>query len=136
VFDKTLSKWRHLSAFLLQPSRSTREAPHPNQQDLQPTIARNLAVINNILKPFITVNPDNQRSQERNLSAILFEGAQLGLLLFSQPSIWVWGWKVSSGEGGGVRRRAFVVFPSLGERVERHGRERVREVVVPVVVDL
>jgi len=136
VFDKALSKWRHLSAFLLQPSRSTREAPIPIQQDLQPVIARNLAVINKILKPFIDLNPDNQRSQERNLSAILFEGAQLGLLLFSQPSIWVWGWKIGSGEGGGVRRRTFVVFPSLGERVERHGRDRVREVVVPVVVDL
>lgn len=35
---------------------------------------------------------------------------------------------------GGERK--WVVFPGIAERVERYGRQRVREVVAPVVVDL
>jgi hypothetical protein len=88
-----------------------------------------------------------------NLSAIVFEGAQLGLLLFCQPSTWMFSWKASarddiSGkgkEGSQVTTsdmsttrtgtgRMWVVFPGIGESVERHGRQRVREVAAPVVV--
>jgi len=34
------------------------------------------------------------------------------------------------------KEKVLVVFPSLGEKIERHGRQRVREVSLPVVIDL
>lgn len=145
MFDKAFTKWRHLSAFLLEPMRSSREAPKANEQELQGAISRNIALINGVLKPFIKPGLESQRYQEDNLSAIIFEGAQLGLLLFSQSSVWVFGWKSPSREEVEKIRpvvtttrkgKVLVVFPSLGERTERHGRQRLREVSLPVVIDL
>lgn len=92
-----------------------------------------MALINGVLKPFINPSAESQRSQENNLNAIIFEAAQLHLLLFSQPSIWQIGWNISGVHGG---KNVFVVFPSLAEQVERHGRQRLREVSAPVVVEL
>ena len=93
-----------------------------------------------------------QGYQEDNLKAIIFQGAQLGLLLFCQPSTWAFGWKATSNESkdySGVGKgssqvttsdlsgaRKWVVFPGIAERVERHGRLRFREVVVPDAVYL
>lgn len=83
------------------------------------------------------------------MRAIIFQGAQLGLLLFCQPSTWVFGWKASSREENGRGKdgsqvttsdlsgaRLWVVFPGIAERVERHGRQKVREVVSPVAIDI
>jgi hypothetical protein len=138
VFDKAFTKWRHLSAFLLEPSRTSREAPKANEREVQAAIGHNVALINSILKPFINPGVDSQRSQENNLSAIIFEGAQLGLLLFSQPSVWTFNWKVDAREELSGRRggRPFIIFPALGEQVESHGRLRLREVFAPVVIEL
>jgi hypothetical protein len=137
VFDKAFTKWRHLSAFLLEPSRSTREAPKANDRDLQAAIGRNITLINGVLLPFIKADVASSRYQEKNLGAIILEGAQLGLLLFSQPSVWVWGWKAPQDGASGVKGgRPFVIFPSLAERVEQSGRQRLREVSPPVVVQL
>ena len=138
VFDKAFTRWRHLSAFLIEPSRASREAPKANETELQPAIRRNVALIYSILKPFINPGVESQRSQENNLSAIIFEGAQLGLLLFSQPSVWTFGWKVPVREdtNGGRAGRLLVIFPALGEQIERHGKPRLREVSAPVVIEL
>jgi hypothetical protein len=138
VFDKAFTKWRHLSAFLIEPSRTSREAPKANEREIQAAIGRNVALINAILKPFINPGLESQRSQENNLRAIILEGAQLGLLLFSQPSVWAFSWKVPIGEESSGNRagRPFIVFPALGEKIERHGRQRLREVSAPVVIEL
>lgn len=94
-----------------------------------------------------------QRYQEDNLSALILEGAQLGLLLFCQPSVWLFSWKATVTEearekdgsrvrttdmstGGMGSGETLVVFPGIGERTERHGRHRVRELAAPVVVRL
>jgi hypothetical protein len=96
-----------------------------------------------------------QRYQEDNLRAILFQGAQLGFLLFCQPATWVFSWKASLGkeeygrrgegkigtrvtnsEMAGAENGGLVVFPGIGEKVERQGRVRVREVVEAEVVSL
>jgi len=98
-------------------------------------IESNVALINGILEPFIIPGVDAQLAQQRNLSAIIFRGAQLGLLLFSQPSVWVFGWKEPVTTESGTRR-TIVVFPSLAEVKERNGKQRLREIAAPAVVHL
>jgi hypothetical protein len=153
VFEKAFTKWRQLSAFLLEPIRSNRQPPQANQQELQPAIGRNVALINSVLKPFLNPGSESQRYQERNLSAIVFQAAQLGLLLFSQQSIWVFDWepsrredvvngdkpgtRVMTAEVGAGRKtvgRTLVVFPAIGETIFRHGPRRIRTVVAAVEV--
>ena len=138
-----------MSAFLLSPTRSSRDPPQANEQELRNAINQNVAHINGVLKPFIKTG-EVQRYQEDNLKAIIFQGAQLGLLLFCQPSIWVFGWKAPSREERNGREkdgsqvattdmsgaRMWVVFPGIAERAEKHGRQMIREVVAPVAVDL
>jgi hypothetical protein len=146
VFNRAFTKWRQLCAFLLEPARSNREAPKANERELRNAIDQNVRLINAVLRPFVKSGVENERSQEGNLRAILFEGAQLGLLLFSQPSIWVPSWRSStgqdfdSGKRGSAhasttnRNRTLVVFPALGELIERHGTKRWRFVTDPVEV--
>jgi hypothetical protein len=142
-------KWRQLSSFLLSPTRSTRDPPQANEQELRNAINQNVALINGVLKPFIKTG-EVQRYQEDNMKAIVFQGAQLGLLLFCQPSVWVFGWKASSREQRNAREkdgtqegttdmsgaRMWVVFPGIAEKDEKHGRQMIREVVAPVAVDV
>jgi hypothetical protein len=153
VFEKAFTKWRYLSAFLLEPIRSNRQAPQANQQELQRAIGRNIALINSVLKPFLNPGSESQRYQERNLSAIVFQAAQLGLLLFSQQSVWVFDWEpsrredlvngdkpgigVTTTEVGAGRKtvgRMLVVFPAIGEIIYQHGSRRMRTVAAAVEV--
>lgn len=140
-----MDKWRHLSSFLLEPIRSNRETPKANEADLRNATDENVKIINGVLKPFIKPGPETERSQENNLRAIIFEGAQLGLLFFSQPSIWVRSWKQSSRQaekhgsspGSNLKRnRTLVVFPAMGELTERHGAKRFRLVTEAVEVGI
>jgi len=144
VFNRAFTKWRQLCAFLLEPVRSNREAPKANERELRNAIDQNVRLINSVLGPFVKPGTESARSQENNLRAILFEGAQLGLLLFSQPSIWVPRWTSATGQDFDSekrgqshasttnRNRTLVVFPALGELIERHGTKRWRFVTDPV----
>jgi len=153
VFEKSFTKWRYLSAFLLEPIRSNRQPPQANQQELQRAIGRNVALINSVLKPFLNPGSESQRYQERNLSAIVFQAAQMGLLLFSQQSVWVFDWEPSrredvvNGDKPGTRvtttevgvgrktvGRMLVVFPATGEIIYRNGSRRMRTVAAAVEV--
>jgi hypothetical protein len=116
-------------------------------------IGRNVALINSVLKPFLNPGSESQRYQERNLGAIVFQAAQLGLLLFSQQSIWVFDWepprreevvngdkpgaRVTTTEVGVARKtvgRMLVVFPAIGETIYRHGSRQIRMVAAAVEV--
>jgi hypothetical protein len=153
VFEKAFTKWRYLSAFLLEPIRSNRQPPQANQQELQRAIGGNVALINSVLKPFLNPGSESQRYQERNLSAIVFQAAQLGLLLFSQQSVWVFDWEpsrredlvngdkpgigVTTTEVGAGRKtvgRMLVVFPATGEIIYRHGSRQMRTVAAAVEI--
>jgi hypothetical protein len=153
VFERAFTKWRTLSAFLLEPIRSNRQPPKANEQELHHAIGRNVALINSVLKPFLNPGHESQRYQERNLSAIAFQGAQLGLLLFSQQSVWVFDWepsriedavngdkpetRVTNAEVGVARKavgRTLVIFPAIGETIYRHGSRRIRTVTAAVEI--
>jgi hypothetical protein len=144
-----------LSAFLLQPIRSSREALKANEQELQGAINRNIASINTILSSFIKPDLDNQRRRQDNLGAIIFAGAQIGLLLFSQPFEWQISWQptssrteLASGDKAGFRTtineirgqemkkvKTLVVFPAIGERID-NGVKRVRVIAHGVEVEV
>jgi hypothetical protein len=153
VFEKAFTKWRYLSAFLLEPIRSNRQPPQANQKELQRAIGSNVALINSVLKPFLNPGSESQQYQERNLSAIVFQAAQLGLLLFSQHSVWIFDWELSrredlvNGDKPGTRvtttevgagrktvGRMLVVFPAIGETIYQHGSRRMRTVAAAVEV--
>lgn len=137
VFDEALLKWKAITAYLIEPSRSVkREAPKPDRADLQNAIASNVEMINMVLEPFFKTAPDRRQAQVDNLSAIIFQAAELGLLLFSQPSERVFFWEAPSSNGPPVPRKStsgsLVVFPGIGEKTERNGERRFRRVASPV----
>lgn len=85
----------------------------------------NLKVLNHVLAPFM-LNGSKNLEWERNLRAIIFSGAELGLTLFSQQSTWVYDWKQQKSDSMGI-----VVFPALLEKVM--GKTRLRIVSEAVV---
>jgi hypothetical protein len=140
VFYKAFSQWRHLTAFLIQSVRTSRDAPKPNKEKLQGALSLNVERINEVLQPFIKPDPEVQRYQKENLGAIAFKVAELGLILFSQPSTWVFGWTAPSHgsieKKGGAGRAVLVVFPALSELMERGGKNQARTVVDRLAVEV
>jgi len=98
---------------------------------------RNVKLLNGILQPFIKPGKEAQLAQYDNLASIILEGAHFGTLLFSQPSLWVFGWDGKNlnrndrrtGAGNGGPNKILVVFPSIGKVVSRGGSEHLRVVV-------
>jgi hypothetical protein len=99
-------------------------------------------VLNGILQPFIKPGTEAQLAQSDNLASIILEGAHFGILLFSQPTIWIFGWdkKISSqagskdrrsgsGSGNGSAKNTLVVFTSIGKVITRDQSEHLRVVV-------
>jgi hypothetical protein len=140
----------------LQPIRSNREALKANERELQEAINRNITSINTVLSSFIKPNLDNQRRRQDNLGAVIFAGAQIGLLLFSQPFEWQLSWQPTSSrtefvgdDKGRIRAtimevrgqqnmmaRTLVVFPAIGERIDSNGVRRTRVIAQCVEVEI
>lgn len=127
AFESAFKKWKHLSSFLLVPNRSFREDPKVNESQIRPAIDMNLKAFNHVLSPFMISDSKNNMGWEKNLRAIIFSGAELGLTLFSQQSTWVFDWN----QHGRSDSMAVVVFPALLEEVK--GRTRLRIVSEAVV---
>jgi hypothetical protein len=82
-----------------------------------------MAILNQLLQPFIRLGVESERQQETNLRAILFEGAKFGLMLFSQSTSWHFDWKARrraakshSNRNRSARddsRSIVVIFPAL-----------------------
>lgn len=156
MFEKAFTKWRHLSAFLLQPIRSSREALQANEQELQEAINGNIASINIVLNSFINPSLEDQRRRQDNLRAIIFAGAQIGLLLFSQPFEWQFSWQAASnrtefvgGDKAGTQAtsteirgqqdmlaRTLVVFPAIREKIDGDGVRRIKVITEAVEVEV
>ncbi|RDW63373.1 hypothetical protein BP6252_10918 [Coleophoma cylindrospora] len=145
AFDQVFTRWRHLSAFLIEPVRTNRDAPKVDSSTLAGAISRDVALINSALQPFLKPGEVAQREQKANLGAIILEGAKIGLLLFSQPTIWRFGWSSAERKNtnhgdknakketygtasGSAGSRLLVVFPSL-EDLGSNGRSRRRKIL-------
>jgi hypothetical protein len=147
-----------LSAYLLSTWRSNREAPKLNDENLAPNISTNIALIDAVLIPFLKAGHNTQQQQEDNLKGIIRDAAELGFLLFCQPSIWTFDWtllqaserldadadaddtsahaKHRNRKSGGNGGKKLVVFPAIGEETYKNGRLYWRILEDAVVVDL
>lgn len=143
AFSNAFTKWRHLTASLLSPLPSRPDSVESNS-NLRPAVDRNVKLLNGILQPFIKSGTEAQVAQSDNLASIVLEAAHFGLLLFSQPVLWIFGWdgKVlnqsgrddrRSGAGNGSANKMLVVFPSVGKVIKKDGSENLRVVVDAVL---
>jgi hypothetical protein len=98
-------------------------------------------LLHNILRPFIKSGPEAQLTHSDNLSSIILEGAHFGIVLFSQPTVWIFEWdgkdlnqggrsgrRSGNGNGNGSVNKFLVVFPSIGKVIARDGKEQFRVV--------
>lgn len=108
-----------------------------SDSSLHLSIIRNVTLLNNILQPFIKPGIESQSRQADNLASIILEGAHFGILLLSQPAVWVFGWEGKDGGRSGNRhisedgsgKKTLVVFPGIEEVIVRGGKEHLRVVV-------
>ncbi|KAK6210249.1 hypothetical protein QIS74_11833 [Colletotrichum tabaci] len=83
-----LSKWRTLSAFLLQPSRSQRTPLAPVESEVSPK-AHNLATaLNKFGHHFVLMDQASRLQQLEHLQAVILEFTRLGYEILSQPGDW------------------------------------------------
>lgn len=118
AFEASLSKWRQLTAFLLE-SPNHRDTMHADAH-LHSAVLQNVALLNQALTPFINRGAEAQQRQSDNLASIILEGASAGLLLFAQPSSWVFGWT--------AEKNVLVAFPSIAEEVT-NGRKSLKVIL-------
>ncbi|PQE28127.1 hypothetical protein CJF30_00010228 [Rutstroemia sp. NJR-2017a BBW] len=131
AFNKALARWRQLSAYLLSHNSSHHES---SLQSTDLATERILETLSTVLKPFIRSSRSESQSptQMDNLASIIQEGKEFGMLLLEQPGTWVLGWESAAKRNSKMDPRAskeIVVFPSLGEVVNRGGREDLRVIV-------
>ena len=72
---------------------------------------------------------ENQQAQSDNLGSIILEGAHFGVVLFSQPSVWVFGWETKRSTTAQAGQRSLVLFPSVSEVIIKSGKQSLRTVV-------
>jgi len=111
AFEKSFAKWRQLSAFLLESQGNA-------DIKLNSAVYQNVTLLNQALEPFINQGGDAHRQQSDNLHSIILEGADTAMLLFSQPTKWVFGWSADKN----AARNSLVVFPSVSEEVRNGTR--------------
>jgi len=127
AFQQALSKWRSISAYLLQPKRNNRGVLQPTITNLSTQTDNILTKINNVLSPYIAKG--TQERQRDNLKEIIAEAAKFGHLLFSQPTTWLFDWSLPATKSRGN----LIVFPGLVKVTDKDGRSyRDRKVVVSV----
>ena len=110
-----LSKWRSLSAVLLQQSygQSGFSQGDPRHRNIQAT----RIFLDSILRPYIKVSSDNDERQ-RKLEDLLKRAARFGYLLFSQPSYWKFDWE----DDQNTATERLVVFPGLLQITDDDGK--------------
>lgn len=111
-----LQEWRNRNLKLLTSSTAGQA-----DRQLNSSIAQHVSRLNLVLQTFVEKG-EGQRKQQENLSSIFMEGASFGIFLLLQPGRWVFGWD----ESRQTRDDRMLVFPSLGEEMERHGKHTVR----------
>lgn len=79
-----LTRWRQLSAFLLNPKRSDRGLLVPDEESLKPRAQEIVTALNDALGAF--VDRKTRVRQEGHLLEVVLERAKLGYMVFSQPA--------------------------------------------------
>lgn len=107
-----LSKWRSISTFLLK--RRYGQTDFSRDDARIENIRRGLATLDSVLSTYADGSRDNQK-RLLNLEEIIKRAARFGFLLFSQPSLWKFGWDRPAGGG-------FVVFPGFQQIGDENGQ--------------
>ena len=110
-----LSKWRSLSAVLLQQTYGQSAIAQSDPRHHKIEEAR--LFLDLVLQPYIKVLPDNDERQ-RKLEDLLKRVARFGYLLFSQPSDWKFEWE--DDQNATIER--LVVFPGLLQVTDDDGK--------------
>ena len=110
-----VSKWRQITASLLQSTYDNRIEPNdPRQRNIQELVK----ALNDILEPYASGHSNNERAQ--NLEELVKRGARFGYMLFSQPTDWTFDWNdPHSRQSGNI-----VVYPALVQTGDDQGRRR------------
>ncbi|ORY68542.1 uncharacterized protein BCR38DRAFT_472079 [Pseudomassariella vexata] len=111
------SKWRQLSAFLLNPHRSERTPLTPTEDVSTQQATQLAAALNKFLGPFIAGDRESGYEQENHLREVIVECASLGYVLFSQPQEYRFRFD-SDGRQVGI-----VVHPGLDRVRDEEGRK-------------
>ncbi|TID02143.1 hypothetical protein CH35J_004107 [Colletotrichum higginsianum] len=131
-----LSKWRTLSAFLLQPSRSQRTPLAPVESEVSPK-AHNLATaLNEFVHHFVPMDQASRLQQLEHLQAVILEFTRLGYEILSQPGDWHFTYGADDADAVGVQ--PVVVCPGVDKLSRKDGRvyNPPRQVVAPLVAQL
>lgn len=107
-----LTRWRQITAFLLNPGRSERGAMVPEETSLEPQVRQLVTEVNKFLGAFVA--DKNRQHQEDHLQDVVLECAKLGYAIFSQPAEFTWDF---GSEGG----RDIVLCPGLVKVSDSHG---------------
>lgn len=107
-----LTRWRQLSAFLLNPRRSDRGHILADESELEPRAKELATALNMFLGAF--VDGTSRDDQENHLQGVAVECAKFGYVIFSQPAEFAWTFKTRPEEG-------IVVCPGLDKVTDDQG---------------
>ncbi|KAI3400569.1 hypothetical protein diail_2770 [Diaporthe ilicicola] len=119
-----LTRWRQITAFLLNPRRSDRGAINPEDASIEPRATQLVVEMNRFLGGFVDDNDKNRQHQEDHLQDVVVECAKLGYAIFSQPADFTW----KFGSDGGTE---IVVCPGLERVSDRQGVRCQPEMMIP-----
>ncbi|KAL1874490.1 hypothetical protein Daus18300_003509 [Diaporthe australafricana] len=107
-----LTRWRQITAFLLNPRRSERGAFIPEDASLEPQAAQLVVEMDKFLGDF--VDEKNREHQKHHLQDVVVECARFGYAIFSQPADFTW--KFGAGAGSDI-----VVCPGMEKVSDSQG---------------
>lgn len=131
--DAALSRWRQLSAFLLNPSRSERTSLRLNEAEVANQSHQLATALKQFLLFFIREDRRQAYEKDHNLQMIILECARLGYVLFSQPAEFRWMYQKHSGS----KAYKLIAFPGL-EKLRDEGGWHYNEpvtVMAPILMN-
>lgn len=122
AISHALTRWRQISAFLLNPSRSERGPIVPDESSLAPQARDLVAAMNRFLGAF--VDEQARYHQECHLQDVALECARFGYMILSQPAELEWRFETGNAE-------EFVLCPGLEKVSDSRGVGCTPEVICP-----
>ncbi|KXJ88860.1 hypothetical protein Micbo1qcDRAFT_206999 [Microdochium bolleyi] len=124
--DAALSRWRQLSAFLLNSNRSERTPLLVNEDEVAPQAHQLALALKQFLLFFVSDDRKQAYEHDNHLQQIIMECARLGYILFSQPADFCWVYQSPTGS----EARKLVAFPGLEKLRDEAGWHYSEPVVV------
>lgn len=122
AISHALTRWRQISAFLLNPNRSERGSIVPDESSLAPQARELVAAMNGFLGAF--VDEQNKSHQESHLQDVVLECARFGYTILSQPAETEWRFDTGNAE-------ELVLCPGLEKVSDSQGLRCSPEVICP-----